>query len=35
MVLVYMAVSVLLAFKRKIFGFTSAEQLKYLLNHVS
>lgn len=35
MVLVYVAVAVLLSFKRKILGFTSAKQLQYFLNDVS
>lgn len=35
MILVYVAVAILLSFKRKIFGFTSAERLKYFLDNVS
>lgn len=34
MILVYLAVAILLSFKRKIFGFSSAEQLQHLLHNV-
>lgn len=34
MILVYLAVSILLTFKRKIFSFSSSEQLQYLLHNI-
>ena len=35
MVLVYVAVTILVTFKRKIFGCSSGEQLQHIFNNVS
>lgn len=35
MILIYLAVAILNSFKRKILGFSSAEQLQHLLDDVS